>query len=231
VAYGFSPQFGLMASVPYSQRDLTESEGGEVENVSHSGLADPEIYGQLRLWSSAFEGDVGVRSSLYAVAGVNTAWGENDASSDGERLDEHVQPGTGSTDWFAGLYGSYQVNPRSALFASSQYRHMGENDYDYRYGSVWLLTVAYEHKLSERWDAVIEANYRNSDHDTIDAAGTKDPNTGGSIVYISPRLLFDVGRGWVLRAAAQIPLSDSGLNGSQNEKVVFNLGVTRLFLQ
>jgi hypothetical protein len=34
-----------------------------------------------------------------------------------------------------------------------------------------------------------------------------------------------------LRASAQIPLSDSGLNGTQDEKIVVNLGVTRLFKQ
>ena len=47
--------------------------------------------------------------------------------------------------------------------------------------------------------------------------------------WLTPRLLFDAGGGWVLRASAQIPLSDSGLNGNQDEKIVVNLGVTRLF--
>ena len=39
---------------------------------------------------------------------------------------------------------------------------------------------------------------------------------------------FDAGGGWVLRASAQIPLSDSSLYGRQDEKVVLNIGVTRL---
>ncbi len=121
-AYGISDRFGVFARLPYSERSLTEIEDGENEHLSASGLSDPEIYGQARLWSSAFEGDVGVRTSVYAVFGVKTAWGENDASRNGERLDEHVQPGTGSTDWFAGLSGSYQLDPHSAMFASGQYR-------------------------------------------------------------------------------------------------------------
>ena len=89
---------------------------------------------RLRLWSSKFEGDVGIRSSIYAIFGVKTDWGDNEAASGGERLDEHVQPGTGSTDWFAGLSGSYQIDPHSALFASVQYRQTGRNDFGYRYG-------------------------------------------------------------------------------------------------
>src|SRR5215813_14893880 len=62
VAYGVSETVGLFARVPYSERDLTETEAGEKESAHGSGLADPEIYGQVRLWSSQFEGDVGVRS-------------------------------------------------------------------------------------------------------------------------------------------------------------------------
>jgi hypothetical protein len=226
--YGFSDSFGVFVRLPYSTRDLTETEGGVAEKSHAKGLADPEIYAQARLWSSPFEGDVGTRSSVYVVFGVKTAWGQNNAKSAGERLDEHVQPGTGSTDWFGGLSGSYQVNPSSALFASIQYRHTGENDFDYRYGRVVLLNLAYEHKLGARWDAVIEANYRHAGMDRVDGAGSLDADTGGSMTYVTPRLLFNVGDGWVLRTSAQIPVSQAGLHGEQHEKAVYNVGVTRL---
>jgi len=229
LAYGFSDSVSVFVRVPYSERSLAETEQGVTEHVRTSGLADPEIYGQMRLWSSGFEGAVGVRSSIYAVAGVKTGWGENRASIAGERLDEHAQPGTGSTDWFVGLSGSYQINPKSALFASAQYRQTGRNHFGYRYGRVKLLNLAYEHKLGAKWDAAIEANYRIAGHDQMDTGGVTDPDTGGSIAYVTPRILFDAGHGWVLRASAQVPLSDSGLNGNQDEKIVVNLGVTRLF--
>ena len=230
-AYGLSDRFGVFARLPYSERDLAETEDGVVEHSAASGLSDPEFYGQARLWSSSFEGDVGIRSSLYAIFGVKTDWGDNDAASGGERLDEHVQPGTGSTDWFAGLSGSYQINPRSALFASGQYRHTGRNDFGYQYGRITLLNLSYERKLGAKWDGVIEANFRHAGRDESNSSGATDPDTGGSIAYLTPRLLFDAGGGWVLRASAQIPLSDSHLYGTQDEKTVVNLGVTRLFGQ
>ena len=229
VAYGLSERAGVFARLPYSERDLTETEDGASEHTHGSGLADPEFYGQLRLWASHFEGDVGVRAQLFAVAGVKTNWGENDLSRDGERLDEHVQPGTGSTDWFAGLFGSYQLNPSSALFYSGQYRHTGRNDSGYQYGRISLLNVAYEHKLGGRWDAVLEANYRYAGHDETDGSGAIDPDTGGTMFYVTPRVLFDVGNGWVLRVSGQIPLSQSGLYGEQHEDPVLNLGLTKLF--
>jgi hypothetical protein len=229
LSYGFSDAVSVYARIPYSERDLTEHEDGEVEEIHTSGLADPEVYGQARLWASPLEADVGVRASLFAVFGVKTDWGENDVSRDGERLDEHPQLGTGSTDWFGGLSGSYQLSPRSALFASLQYRATGENDHGYEYGNVGLVNLAYERKLSSRWDGVLEANWRDAGRDVVDASGVHDEDTGGAITYVTPRVLYDAGRGWVVRAAAQIPLSQSGLNGEQEEDTVWNLGVTYLF--
>jgi hypothetical protein len=228
-AYGLSDRFGVFVRIPYSKRvlDLTDAEG--TVRDSAAGLADPEVYGQVRLWSSPFEGDVGTRSSLFAVFGVKTPWGENDKQIDGQRLDEHLQPGTGGTDWFGGLSGSYQLNPRSALFASAQYRHTGRNDVGYRYGRVTLMNLAYEHKLGARWDAVLEANFRHAGVDQIETAGLADPDTGGSITYIAPRLLFHIGDGWVARANMQIPLYQTGLNGNQHERSVLNFGLTRVF--
>jgi hypothetical protein len=224
-AHSIGERFDVFARLPYSERRLEE--GGESTHTT--GWADPEFYAQARLWSSGFEGDVGLRSSVYLVGGVKTAWGQNDLARDGERLDEHVQPGTGSTDWFGGLSGFYQLDPRSALFASAQYRHTGRNDAGYQYGRVSLFNLAYEHKLGVRWDGVLEANYRHSGRDELDDSAAVDPDTGGSMVYFTPRLLFDAGSGWVLRLSAQIPLSQSGLNGEQQERAVYNFGVTHLF--
>ena len=223
-AYGIGDSFGVFARLPYSERRLEEGD----ETTRTTGWADPEFYAQARLWSSPFEGDVGARASVYMVGGVKTDWGQNDLSRNGERLDEHVQPGTGSTDWFGGLSGSYQLDPRSALFASAQYRHTGRNDAGYQYGRVSLFNLAYEHKLGVRWDGVLEANYRRAGGDELDESGARDPDTGGSMLYLTPRLLLDAGSGWVLRLSAQLPLSQRGLNGEQHEKAVYNLGVTRL---
>jgi len=45
------------------------------------------------------------------------------------------------------------------------------------------------------------------------------------VLYLSPRLLLEVGGGVVLRVGVQIPVSKS-LYGEQNEKAVYNVGLT-----
>jgi hypothetical protein len=213
--------------LPYSTRDLTEQEDEEFEQTHTTGFGDPEVYAQRRLWSSEFNGNLGVRTSIFAVFGVKTDWGENDLSEDGERLDEHAQPGTGSVDWFAGFSGSHLLTRKSSLFASLQYRATGSNDFGYEYGDILLGNLAYEYKFSSRFDGVIEANYRHADRDRIDHSGERDGNTGGTALYMTPRLLVNVGKGWILRAAVQIPVADD-LNGVQDEDPVYNLGFTYL---
>jgi hypothetical protein len=229
LSYGFNDRITLYARVPYSVRDLTSTApDAEPEAVHTSGFSDPEFYGQLRLWSSSLSGGLGRRSSLSLNAGLKAPWGANDVEQDGRRVDEHAQPGTGSTDVFGSFAFLYLLDKESALFLSSGYRHTGENDFGYRYGSSFLANVAYEHKLGKVLDGVVELNFRHAAKDRVDASGTLDDDTGGSLLYVTPRLLVSLGKGVVLRAAAQIPVARD-LNGFQKERAVANVGLTYLF--
>lgn len=225
-SYGFSDRFVLYARVPLSFRSFSEIEDGEVvEQFDTKGLSDPELYAQARLWASPMAAGVGRRTSLSLLGGVKTALGQNDYEREGERVDEHAQPGTGSTDVFGGLALLHLVDRHSALFASVQYRHTGTNDFDYRYGQIWLANLAYERKVSGRLDAVVELNFRHAASD-LDSEG-EVPNTGGSVLYLTPRVLVDLGHGVVLRGAVQVPVAKS-LNGAQEERVVLNAGLSFL---
>lgn len=226
LSYGFSEKLTLFARVPYSVRNLTSvAEGAEPEKTHTSGFSDPEIYGQVRLWASHLGAGLGRRASLSVTGGVKAPWGQNEAQHDGERADEHAQPGTGSTDAFGSLAFLYLLDKDSAIFVSSGYRHTGRNDFGYRYGSSFLANVAYEHKLGGILDGVVEMNFRHARKDEVDAEGTAADSTGGALLYVTPRLLANLGGGLVLRAAVQIPVAKD-LNGFQKERAVANVGLT-----
>lgn len=224
VSYGVSDRFTLSARVPVSFRDFSSIEAGAVTaSFDTRGLSDPEVYAQVRLWASPFATGLGRRTSLSLLGGVKTALGQNDYERDGERADEHAQPGTGSTDAFSTLALLHLFDKRSAFFASVAYRYTGTNSFDYRYGRIFTANAAYEHKLGGRLDGVVELNYR---HSGEDRAGEEElVNTGGSILYVTPRLLLDLGGGIVLRGAVQVPIARD-LNGAQKERVVVNAGLT-----
>jgi hypothetical protein len=160
---------------------------------------------------------------------VKTSWGEDDlAGPDGERLDQHAQPGTGAVAPFAGLGGFYLIDPGSSLFGSAQFRWPGTNPYGYRYGRIFLANLAYERKLGTVVDAVFELNYRWAGKDIVNDQGEQDPDTGGALLYVTPRVLVSLGRGFVARAAVLIP-TFSNLNGYQKERAIVSAGITYQF--
>ncbi|MBW8876219.1 MAG: hypothetical protein JF614_14730 [Acidobacteria bacterium] len=224
LSYTFRDRVVAVARVPFTSREITDSES----RTAHDGVSDPELYALVRLWSSEFAPGLGRRTWISVLGGVKTAWGQNDAATAGARLDEHLQPGTGSTDWFGGLSGVYLFNSRSSIFASTQYRNTGTNSFGYKYGNIAMANIGYEHKVGRRFDGVLELNFRDAGRDRTDSSGFLDPNTGGSLLYISPRLIFDFSKGLVGRLSVQVPVAD-GLNGDQKERTVANIGLTYLF--
>ena len=77
-------------------------------------------------------------------------------------------------------------------------------------------------------DLVVDLNFRHAEEDRVDEEGTVGDDTGGSLLYATPRLLVALPGSTVLRIAAQIPVVRA-LNGTQEERAVLNVGVTRLF--
>jgi hypothetical protein len=227
-AYSFGERLTLVGRLPFSIRHLTSSDESGTTTTRTNGLSDPDFTVLFRLWASPFRPGVGQRTWVSLVAGVKTPWGRNDLSENGERLDEHAQSGTGATDVYGGLSAVVQLDMQSSVFASFQYRQTGTNDHDYRYGRTTTANLAYEHKLGNAVDAVIEANWRHAEQDRIDGDGNRDPNTGGDLVYLTPRLVLDLGGGLIGRVGVQVPVVKS-LYGDQTERLNVNVGLTVLF--
>lgn len=229
-SYTFGERVVAVARVPFSQRHLTSTDyaSGSVGSASTSDLSDPELYALVRVWSSDFQPGVGRRAWVSVLGGVKTPWGRNELAGGGVRLDEHLQSGTGATDVFGGLSMVTLLDAGSSAFASVQYRKTGTNTFGYRYGNATLANAAYERKLGSAVDAVLELNFRHAQQDRVNDAGDVDPNTGGDIAYVTPRVVIDLGEGLAGRAAVQIPIMRA-LYGEQTERFVVNVGLTYLF--
>lgn len=225
ISYGWRERLTFVAQVPYTFNHLTEGE--EVQTAD--GLADPAFYLYVRLWSSPFAQGLGRRAWISAVVAVKTPWGKNDVTAaDGERLDEHVQPGTGATNLTGGLSGLYLLDAESSLYASVGYTGTGRNKYGYKYGNNVQANLVYDRKLTDWLDGLLEVNFLDARHDQIDALGIQDPDTGGQSLYLTPRIGVHVVKGLVLRAAAQFPVWEN-LNGIQDVKPAYTAGLTYVF--
>ncbi len=225
ISYGWRERLTLVAQVPYTFNNLTEADGVQTAD----GPGDPAFSLYVRLWSSPFTQGLGRRAWISAVVAVKTPWGRNDVTSaDGERLDEHVQPGTGATNVSGGLSGLYLFDESSSVYASVAYTGTGRNQFGYKYGDNVQANLVYDRKLTDRLDGLLEVNFLDAKRDQVDALGVPDPDTGGQTLYLTPRVGVHVVKGLVLRAAAQFPVWEH-LNGIQDVKPAYTAGLTYVF--
>ncbi len=216
--YTIGRRVTLVARLPFSSRSITA--GGE--SASLTGLSDPELAAHFRLVSP----DRG--SWLSAGLGLRTGWGQNERIRDGARAEEHLQPGTGSAGLDPGLAFAHVLGEGNAsVYGSVAGRLNGRNAAGYHYGHALLANLGYERRLAGRVNALLELNYRTAGKDEP-AMGETDPNTGGTMVYVTPRILLRLERSLFLRVGVQIPVVKS-LNGDQDEKVNLLSGLTVRF--
>jgi hypothetical protein len=212
-AYSVHRRVTLVARLPFAERTITTG----AESASITGLSDPEFLVHYRVLPFT-------PGSWFSItAGVRTGWGQNDRQKDGERAEEHLQPGTGAAGLSAGLSFS-RLALDGSVFGSLSGRANGRNDFGYHYGNALLANLAYEHSFNKRLNGVLELNFRTAESDE-ESLDEKDPNTGGSVLYLSPRVLLKLGRDLYLRFGVQVPVA-KGLHGDQDEKVNVQTGLT-----
>ncbi len=224
LSYSWRERLTFVAQIPYVFVNQTSAEGNDVLN----GLGDPAFYVYARLWSSNFDQGLGRRAWLSAIFAVKTPWGQNDVTQNGERIDEHAQPGTGATNLSGGLSFLYLFDAASSIYTSVAYTGTGRNGVGYKYGDNVQVNAVYDRKMTDWLDGLFEMNFLDAKKDQQDAAGLEDPNTGGQTLYLTPRMAIHIAQGLVLRAAAQFPVWKN-LNGVQQIKPSYTAGLTYVF--
>jgi hypothetical protein len=218
-SYGVGQRLTFVGRLPFSNRTISGADGSD----SLFGASDPELLTHLRVVSA------GPGSWLSATVGVRPGWGQNNRQVNGERAEEHLQPGTGAFGAEAGLSFSRLLGGGDdmSLFGSAVGRVNGRNGAEYHYGNAVVVNLGWEKRLAARVNGVVEVNYRWAARDEP-GVGDSDPNTGGSVLYVSPRILLKVRQGLFLRLGIQAPIAKH-LYGDQDEKVNILSGLTARF--
>jgi len=235
---GWSPldRLTLTLLLPWRWSQISEQPEGEPhESSRQGGFGDLMLHVGYVLWRDR---DVLPASWLEARGFAKAPTGASEQTTHG-RQDPHLQVGTGSWDFGFGLAGAHRMEWGS-LYASALYRENLEGTLDYRYGDVVLANLALETPLSH-WLAAplfgmltpgVELNFRYAGKDRYRGAGYDA--SGGSILYATPSLRIRLPwwsgqRAPSLRLAVQLPLTDTWLNGEQDEKAVWSAGLGMAF--
>lgn len=211
--FGISNRLMFLANVPYVFNSMTFVD----ETEKADGLGDPEVMAMMSLLPNTMG-----KWSVQAVAGARLPLGQADLkNANGELLDHHVQTGSGA---WAGHFGLQAMLSTAGipLYASAGYQVNGSNDQNFSYGDVWRYNFAAQKTLGGVVDLIGELNGRYAGYDMEGAE--KDPNSGGSVVYVSPGLRLRMFSAVSLRVQVQFPVMEE-LNGVQDEEVNFRSGL------
>jgi hypothetical protein len=211
----------LALTVPFTNKRMVETGMGmDVPMSDLSGLGDVEL--GVR-WFPFQSVDFGarLRQSGAVMAGTSLPSGDNDATRNGARVDEHGQLGTGGFGPYLGLFYRLSGDAWSG-FATLTGRWRSENSYGYRYGPSlhWALQGQWQDGTWLAASLALEGRSAAADRD----GGADVPNTGGLVLAVTPAVHFNFLPGAWLFARAQIPVH-TALLGEQTVGPVFTAGI------
>ncbi len=238
VAYGVRGDFTLGAQLPQVvMTDLREAEAGEgiVDQGTIRGLGDLSIYGQWRVLDQPAGADGLGRQELALIGGVKFATGDDsEHGANGELLETDHQPGSGSTDVFAGVAAT-RTWDRASVTADMVYTVANTGSQSANMGDVFRYDLAWGYRLSEelrheevhpdgsrhvhgtadtQWDMVLELN--GVWKEMVEFGDGKDEDTGGNSVFFAPGVRATTTDHVSLYASVGVPVYQN-LHGDEHQ--------------
>lgn len=194
----------LVLQAPVVRKDwmLADAGGNSIGSRLALGLGDVDLGAR---WFLVDRTDLATmdRRNLGISLGTSFPTGEDDARVGGERIDDHAQLGSGAfAPYVGGIYADHE-DPWN-FFASATGRVRTANRFGYRYGSSALWSLHGEIHPWDRGAFQLGIDGRYADHDR--SAGRVMRNTGGTVVSLTPGILFEGIPDTWFEARLQVPV-------------------------
>jgi hypothetical protein len=213
VDYAPAGDWGVSMQLPYFDRyHTTIAEGDEDISTSHTkSFGDLRVLGRYRGLSD--DKSAGLQFGLKLPTG---AIHENFISGpqEGEPLDRGLQPGTGTTDLLLGLYNFGAVNRDWDYFAEAILQQSLNTREGFRPGTGLNVSVGARYMNFQDVRPQVQLNMRTEGRESGENADI--PNSGATLVYLSPGVNVKLSPGAAAYAYFQVPLYQR-VNGLQLE--------------
>ena len=205
-------RLALLARLPYNVKQVADRVGPAAPQVQTSrGVGDAELTALIGIARGADRHAM----TLGLVLAATAPTGSNQArDAAGQRLDVHLQPGTGAWSGTVGL-DLARSDGRGTWDASVLDRRSATSTHGYRYGQTVLYNAGF---TSTSWGGVqllAQINGRWAQRDRLED-GAVGENTGGMVTYAVPGVRWRLGPGLGVEGALQVPVAQR-LDGDQRE--------------
>jgi hypothetical protein len=200
---GINADWGVSLQLPYIHRYHTTIAGGDTD-ISESrstSIGDARVLGRYQGFSP--EHNVGVQFGLKLPTGrtdVNFRAGPRMS----EALDRGLQPGTGSTDLLLGLYTFGPINQSFDYFAQALVQLPLNSKDEFKPGAGVNLTAGIRHVTGGSFVPHLQINARSERKES--GANADIPNSGATLVYLSPGATLALSDKLSVYGFAQLPI-------------------------
>lgn len=215
-AWAPRPWLFLNVSTPLVRRTLTHPNLAQDLTMN---LGDVEAGAKIFLWQ---ERPSRPRWMAGITAGLTAPTAVRQRGADGSFLDVDAQAGFGAWIPNAGLWISHYRFPWS-FHLSSAVHAPGQGWDQLNPGVSWLQTFAAQLQPWTWLGASLSLDGRVSQRDVF--AGQVDADSGGTLVTLSPGLVWSPSMDLIVHATVRIPIVDA-LYGDHDEGPIFITGVT-----
>lgn len=214
--YGLSEKFSFKANIPLISKELhmTKTKASETI-IKNTGFGDLKTF----LGYSIKSQKKGDKYSALLEFGLTLPTGEsnktfniNTAKGVIESKSPYgIQLGDGSVDTTFKITLSKNLKDSRVDF-STDYTINNEGDHNVKFGNELNYNFAYIKGFSPKFSVFTELNGKYSDKNEVN--GVKEDNSGGSILYLTPGIVYKAMNNLALMAAVQLPIYRD-LNGEQ----------------
>ena len=212
--YGLSPDWGVTLTLPWLERRHTTIAEGDtgVSSSRSDSLGDARVL--ARYLGFADGQDWGLQFGLKLPTGDSHGVRFDGGPQQGEPLDRGLQAGTGSTDLLLGAFKFGAAGDSADWFAQGLLQVPIASDKAFRPGTGANLTAGLRYRGLGVFVPQAQVNARIERRESGSEADT--PNSGATLVYLSPGATFNVTTRTSVYLFGQVPVYQR-VNGLQLE--------------
>ena len=215
LAYAPNTRWMLGLNLPYVNRQLDSFNLAEQDVTS---LGDITLTVKNFLQEKEFFQD-----HMYGfLGGIKFATASEQKDSQGVPLDFDVQAGQGATVVNAGFWYAHYKYPY-LVYSSASYHVASDGYQDFQAGDALVYNSTVQYALSPVLSYYLGLEGRSSEKDAF--AGIKDRDSGGTIIFLAPGIIYTIQQDLLLNAVIKFPAIDE-LNGDHQETSLFSIGIT-----
>lgn len=214
-AYAVTDRLSLAARLPLVDKQYRDP---NLTGQSARGIGDLDLTARYVISDQT----VPARWVYGVQGGARLPTGETARSSDGTVIDIDAQPGTGALiPAVGGFLGYFQFPWMSYATVQASPRTKGDQGFEPAEHAVLSLTQQYAVNPALSLQLALESRWAGRNR----YDGEVDPDSGGTVAYLTPGLAWRIGPELLVGLAAQLPLFEN-LNGDQDETGELRLQLT-----